>query len=119
MTILSGVGSSGSVGPTSGGKTYAYNNLGTASQLAAPANPSRVKVTFHNPGTVDVFICPAFIQNTGSNVALAATTAALGGTFRVYANGGDRVIEGECQGQWNAFAASGASNPLTVIDTNR
>jgi|SRR5882757_1825072 len=118
MPILSGVGASGSVGPTSGGKVYSYNNLGTASQQAAPANPSRTKITFHNPGSVDVFICPAFVQNTGSNVALAATTATLGGCFRVYGNGGSLVIDGECQGRWNAFALSGVNNPLTVVDSN-
>ena len=75
---------------------------------------------FHNPGTNDVFIAPAYVQNTGSNVALSPSNAVLGGCFRVYGNGGTLVIEGECQGAWQAFAVTGAgtANPLTVMDSN-
>lgn len=118
MSIISGVGAPGSVGPTSGGKVYAYNNLTTTPGVVAAANPARISITFHNPGTVDIFVGPSLVQTTGSNVALAPTTSALGGCFRIYANGGDRTITGECQGAWQAFAASGSGNPLTVIDTN-
>jgi hypothetical protein len=106
------------IGPTNGGKVYAYNALTTAPVQVAPASPSRVTITFHNPGTVDIFVAPMFTQTTGSNAALAPTNAALGGTFRVYANGGDRTITGECNGAWQAFAASGTTNPLTVVDSN-
>jgi hypothetical protein len=106
------------VGPTSGGKVYAYNNLSTTPQAVAPANVARVSLTFHNPGTVDIFIAPQFSVETGSQVALVPTTSALGGCFRVYANGGQLVITGECQGQWQALAASATGNPLTVVDSN-
>lgn len=118
MTILSGVGASGSVGPTSGGKVYGYNALTTAPSQVAPANPSRIKITFHNPGPADIFVAPALIQTTGSSVAFAPTTNAVGGCFRVYGNGGTLVIEGECQGAWNAFMSAG-TGPITVMDTNR
>ena len=107
------------VGPTSGGKIYAYNNIGTTPQVViAQANPSRTKITFHNPGTVDIFVVSQYFQTTGSNVANGATTSALGGCLRIFANGGQITIEGECQGQWNAFSASASNNPLTVIDSN-
>ncbi len=106
------------VGPTSGGKVYAYNNLSTTPEVVAPANPQRTSITFHNPGTVDAFIAPQYVVNTGSQVALTPTTSALGGCFRVYANGGQLVIGGECQGQWQAFSASASCNPLTVVDSN-
>ena len=84
------------------------------------ANTSRVKLTFHNPGTNDIFIAPVQIQTTGSNVAFNPSNAAIGGCIRVYGNGGQYTIEGECQGAYQAFAVTGAgtTNPLTVIDTN-
>ena len=106
------------VGPTSGGKVYAFNNVGTSPSQVAPANQSRTAIAFHNPGTVDLFIAPALVQTTGSSVALVPSNGALGGCFRLYANGGDRTITGECQGAWQAFAASGTTNALTVVDSN-
>lgn len=125
-TLFAGVGSPGSVGPTSGGKVYAYNNLTTTSQTVAPANPARTSITFDNPGTVDIIVAPAQVQalNTsptappGTNQALTLTTAALGGGYRIYGNGGSRTIAGECQGAWQALAISGTNNPLTVTDSN-
>lgn len=105
----------------SGGKVYGYNNI-TESGLVtvAAANSARVKLTFHNPGSSDVFIAPVVIQTTGSNVAFTPSNATLGGCIRIYGNGGQFIIEGECQGAYQAFAVTGAgsSNPLTVIDTN-
>lgn len=105
----------------SGGKVYGYNNISESGlvQIAA-ANPSRIKLTFHNPGTNDIFVAPVVIQTTGTNVAFSPSNAALGGCIRVYANGGQFIIEGECQGAYQAFAVTGAgtTNPLTVIDTN-
>lgn len=118
MSIVFGVGSPGTPGAASGGKVYAYNNLSTTPEMVAPVNTARKKITFHNPGAVDAFIAPAFVQTNGSNVALSPLTSALGGCVRVFANGGTFIIEGECQGQWNAFSASATGNPLTVIDTN-
>lgn len=106
-------------GPTSGGKVYAYNSLDAVTPvLVAPANTGRQKITFHNPGTVDVVIFPQYVQNTGSNVAATTTIAAKGGGLLVFSNGGEKSVEGECQGAWYALAASGFGNPLTVIDTN-
>ena len=116
--IITGVGSPGTVNSASGGRVYAFNNLTTAPQQVVGQNPSRQKITFHNPGTVDLFVAPATVQNSGSDVALAPTTAALGGCIRIYANGGTLSITGECQKPWQAFAASGSGNPLTVVDSN-
>lgn len=103
----------------SGGKVYAYNTISTAPANVAPANVGRTKITFHNPGSVDVFIAPANVLNSsGSQVALVPTTSALGGCWRVFANGGSLEIGGECQGAWQAFSASGSGNALTVMDSN-
>ena len=114
------------IGPTSGGKVYAYNNLNTTPEVVAPANQQRASITFDNPGTVDIFVAPVNVQaiNTapttppGTNVALSPTTSLLGGCYRIFSNGGSRTFTGECQGQWQAFSASSSSNPLTVTDSN-
>lgn len=121
------------VGPTSGGKVYAFNNLGTTPEVVAPANAKRTRITFHNPGAVDVVVFPVNVQainpswNSSSsldgstsitNIALTPTTSALGGGYLIYGNGGSQVISGECQGAWQALAISGSGNPLTVTDSN-
>lgn len=113
-----GVGGALTFSSASGGKIYEANSLTTTASPIAPANTARQRITFHNPGDVDFFIAPMFQQNNGSNVALAPNPSALGGCFRVFANGGTLVIEGECQGAWQAFSASGANNPITVMDSN-
>lgn len=119
--ISTGPGSPLAFSSASGGKVYAYNTIAEASlTTVAPANVSRQKVTFHNPGVNDVYIAPVNVTNTGSNVALTPSNAALGGCFIVYANGGTLSIEGECQGAWQAFSKTGAgsANALTVMDSN-
>lgn len=124
--ISTGPGSPLAFSSASGGKVYGYNNVSNVAPLVvAQANPSRQKITFHNPGTVDIFIGPSFVQNVlgtapanPTNVAFVPTTSLYGGCFRVYANGGTLVLEGECQGAWQALAVSGTTNPLTVMDSN-
>lgn len=118
------------VGPTSGGKIYAYNNLNTTAQPVAPQNTNRRTITFHNPGSVNVIVFPALVQALNavptstngqpniSNVTLSPTTTTLGGGFLVYANGGQITFTGECSGAWQALAATGSNNALTVSDNN-
>jgi hypothetical protein len=125
-TAFTLVGSPGSIGPTSGGKVYAYNNIGTTAQTVAPASAFRTGITFDNPGANDVVVAPAVVQALnvapatppGSSVALVLTTTNLGGGYRISANGGSRTIVGECQGAWQAIALTGATNTLTVTDSN-
>ena len=128
LGTFAGVGSPLAVSSASGGKVYAYNNINeTTALVVAPANPSRQKIRFHNPGSSDIFIAPQYVQNTpgatptnNSNVALTLSNAALGGSFRVFGNGGTLEVSGECQGAWQALAVTGAgtTNPLTVMDSN-
>lgn len=120
MPIFGGVGGAQVFAQASGGKIYAFNNISTAAQQVAPANTGRTKITFHNPGDVDIFIAPVVVlsSTTGSNVTLAPTTGALGGCWRVFSNGGSLEITGECSGAWQAFSASGNTKPLTVMDSN-
>ena len=119
--ISSGPGSPLAFASASGGKIYAYNNISENTPIqVALANQFRQKILFHNPGANDLFVFSANVQTTGSDVALIPSNTALGGCFRVYGNGGTLVIEGECQGAFKAFAVTGAgaSNPITVMDSN-
>ena len=116
--IVGGVGGAVAFSSASGGKVYAFNNVSTTPAQVVAGNVSRTKLTFPNPGTVDIFIAPATVLVSGAATTLSPTTAALGGCFRVFANGGTLVIEGECQTAWQAFSASGTGNPLTVMDSN-
>lgn len=125
LLIAGGAGGSVAVGPTSGGKIYAFNNIAVTPRQVAPANPQRTGLNFYNPGPVDIYVAPMFVQSLNSiasggpaNVTLTPSSGALGGCFRVYANGGQISIVGECQGGWQAFAATGTINPLTVSDSN-
>jgi hypothetical protein len=115
MGVLSLVGGSQTFSSASGGKVTAVNNLSTAPVQVVAANPSRQKITFHNPGDVDIFVAPVIL---GNGTTLVPSTVALGGCFRVFANGGALVIDGECQGAWQAFTASSNGKPLTIMDSN-
>lgn len=120
-SIFTGPGSPLAISAASGGKVFAYNAIAEGSlTTVAAANPSRQRIVFHNPGSNDIFIAPTTVQTTGSSVALSPSNAALGGCFRVFANGGTLEITGECQGAWQAFAVTGggSTNPLTVMDSN-
>lgn len=122
-TILGSLGGSSVISSASGGKIHAYNAIGTVvnpiNSVVIGNNPSRTQITFHNPGANDIFIAPTtVIDNNGNAIALLPSLAALGGCFRVFANGGTLVITGECQTPWLAFATSGSNNPLTVMDSN-
>jgi|SRR5712671_5310940 len=102
----------------------AVNTISTTPITVIGANPRRSRLTFHNPGLiaggVDVFVFPTTVlQNTpgGGSIPLTPSTAALGGGFRLFATGGDRVIEGLAAKQaWQALSASGAGNPLTIME---
>lgn len=110
-------GAPGAINAASGGLTFAFNNINNMPQLIAPIQANRFSLTIHNPGTVDVFVAPVYVQNNGSDVLLNPSLSQLGGCWRVYANGGTIVITGECQKNYQAFALSGNTNPLTVVDS--
>ena len=119
--IQTGPGSPLTIAGGSGGKVYKYNAIDTTPQGVLPANTARQSIVFHNPGTIDIFICPTSGYadvNAVSRTSFTPTTSALGGCFRVYGNGGSLTITGECQLAWQAFSASGSGNPLTVMESN-
>lgn len=120
MTIFSGVGAPQSVSGSNGGRTYAFNNISNVANLVvAPLNPSRRRITFVNPSTsviVYVSMTVWFDPVLGTQAPLVPTTSALGGTLPVYP-GSYVTIDSDCQVQWQAIAASGTTNPLTVMDS--
>lgn len=116
MSIFSFPGSPGAAQTANGGKVYPFNNIGNVTPVAIlAANPQRVSVTFHNPGSNDILVYPT-TQATGS--ANAPTAASPGGGFRVYANGGTLLVTGECQQAWAALSFSGTNQALTVMESN-
>ena len=100
----------------------AFNTISTTVQDVVAQNGTRSQITFHNPGSVDIVVFPktAFVglpQPGGASTTLGPTTATLGGGFRIFANGGDRVITGQAaKQQWQALSVSGVQNPLTIME---
>jgi|SRR6185437_3117048 len=111
-------GSPLTVGGGSGNKISGFQAITTSPALVLPANPSRQSVTFHNPGTVDIYVAPTTLITNGSQSNFAPSPSILGGTFLIYANGGSLTVTGECQCGWQAFAATGSTNFLTVMESN-
>lgn len=118
--IISAPGGAIAIGPTNGGKLLAYNALDAVTgQQVAPTNAFRQRITFHNPGAVDIIVYPQYKVNSGSNVTNSVTVAAPGGGFRIFANGGEKEFSGgEIQGAWYALAVSGSTGTLSVLDSN-
>lgn len=116
MSIISQVGGAAVFSSASGGKVYGFNNIdSTTSVQVTAANPSRRRLTFHNPSDVDMYVFPTV---DGNGATLAPTVAAPGGSFRIFGNGGSLVLEGEIQGVWKALCASSTNKALTVMDSN-
>lgn len=94
----------------------AINNLSTSVVPVIGANPSRTSITFHAPGGIDIYVAPTQVLSGGVSVNLVPALASLGGCYHVFA-GADRTIDGPAAAQaWQAFAASGSSQPLTIME---
>lgn len=84
--------------------------VGAASAPVIGANPVRRGITFHNPGTVILALCPdnlTAVVGAGSIILLPGQTK----TFMTKPKSRIRVNCG-----WNAIAAQAGSNPLTVLE---
>lgn len=120
MPIITTPGYPGASSIANGGKIYVFNSL-TTLVTVAPANPSRQSITFHNPGPIDILVGPTLAYATigaSAPTTLTPTTANYGGCFRVFSNGGQLTITGECQGNWQALTTDGSAGKLTVMDSN-
>jgi hypothetical protein len=93
--------------PTIAGGTLGFT-IGTAPTQVLPANPQVQKVIFHNPGTVNVFVCQALDANGNALVPGAA-----GGSWEIFP-GGLLIFTGNgAAGAWLAAAAT-AGGALTI-----
>lgn len=84
----------------------AITTLGTSSLAVIGANPTRKKLTFHNPNVIsniNIFVCPSSIP----------AVVAGGGSICIFP-GWSVDIEGNCG--FNAIAQSGANNGLTILE---
>lgn len=84
--------------------------LDTSPAIAIGANAQRRGITFHNPGSVVVAMCPANLVpsiGAGSIILLPGQTK----TFMAKPQSRIRVNCG-----WNAIASGGSSNPLTLLE---
>ena len=84
--------------------------LGAASAPVIGANPVRRGITFHNPGSVNVAVCPS---NLSASIGAGSIIIVPGGTKTFMAKPKSR-IRVNCG--WNGAAASGSNNPLTVLE---
>ena len=117
--VISFVGGPQSMGPTNGGKTYAWNNIDDVNIIVAPANPNRRSIVFHNPGVVNVYVSmPRQMFLDGTTGPNTPSPAATGGGFVIMPGNTLSFIGGEIQSAWQAVSEGGTNEPLTVMDSN-
>lgn len=82
--------------------------LGTTSALVIGPDVTRRGVRFFNPGTVMLYICPS---NIPAVVGQGIPIFPGGGPVDMIGDG--KLINYNCG--WNGIAASGSSNPITLL----
>lgn len=102
--------------PITGGKTTAVTTLGTASVQVIAQDLKRRKITFCNPNiasNIVVYVCQSK-DASGSNLAAVAG----GGSWPIFP-GAVFSFEGDVAASaWNAIAASGSNNGLTIMSSD-
>ena len=81
--------------------------LGTGSQQILPADINRMGVQFHNPGTVNIGVCPS---NLGAAIGAGSIVILPGDTKTILGNG---YVNVNCA--WNACAQTGNANALVAL----
>lgn len=104
-------GVTASLGITTTNSPVAWTaSIGVASaQIIAANTVDRVGIIIHNPGTVDLYVCP-------STDSAGAPLAAGGAGSILLSSGQSLPVSGLCSTAWNAVAASGVANPVTVLE---
>lgn len=77
--------------------------------LAAKAVGNRTSITFHNPGSITVFVCP---ETDATGAALPAVVSGAG--MLEIIGGGSQTVNNPSGSGWNCIAASSAV--LTVLE---
>lgn len=94
--------------PLTGGGTLGFS-LGTGSTQVLAANPQTRRVTFHNPGTIMIFVCQALDANGN-----ALTPGANPGNWAIFPGATMGFTGNGVAGAWLAAAASSSGNPFTA-----
>lgn len=99
--------------PFAGGAVSAINTINsTMAVQIIGANANRINISFHNPGTLPIYVYPATLASGTPNLP---TFTNLGGTFQVLPGGFLTVFDASL-GAWSAFSSAGSSNALTIMD---
>jgi|SRR5580700_6270293 hypothetical protein len=97
----------------SSGNVSASNAIGTSFTQVIASNPNRRRITFHNPGTINLYVGPMVLSSGAPN---APTLSLLAGVFIVLP-GSDRIVDGACQTAWGAMASTGGANSITISES--
>lgn len=81
--------------------------VATGSVAVVEANPNRMGIEFHNPGTVVLGLCPS---NLGASIGAGSIILLPGQTKSIL---GNTLVKVNCA--WNAAAESGSANPLIAL----
>lgn len=84
-------------------------SLGTGSTQVLAANAQVQKVTFHNPGANNIYVCQATDANGN-----ALTAGPNPGNWLILPGATWEFTGNGVAGSWLAAAATGAGNPLTI-----
>lgn len=85
--------------------------VGTTIAQVIGTSTTRHGIIFHNPGTVNLYVFPSL--NT------AVTTTVIGGSILIFPGGAwelPSAMYPNVNCAWSAFATTGSSNPLTVVE---
>lgn len=85
--------------------------LDTTVSAAIGANAQRRGISFHNPGTISVGVCPA---NLSVTFGVAGSITVLPGQTKTFMAKPQSKIRCNCG--WNAAAQSSFDNPLTILE---
>jgi len=87
-------------------------SLGTGSVQVLAADAQRQKVTFHNPGTIDLFVCQAF--DSAGNPLTAGPNP---GNWLIFPGGLLTFTGNGVAGAWLGAARSASGNPLSMASS--
>lgn len=102
--------------PIVGGVTTGLNNVSTTAAQVIAASNNRKKLTFHNPGTINLLI---FQKLNADGSAQSCTFASPGGGWIVLPYSMLEITGDAAGGAWMAVAASASTNGLTITASSQ
>lgn len=95
-----------------GGSVIAVNTVATVGSVVVSSNPNRINITFHNPGSINIYVWPIKDINGNLNIPSFANP---GGAFVVMPGAFLTLIDSS-NSAWAALSSGGSTNPLTILD---